>query len=221
MSTAVNASLFANMEPVFLIILAVIVLHESFGRWHVMSSIIVSTGVVLVALRGFTTGVAFNPGDLLLVLSGFCFATGSIIFRKKLRHCKPHLVLFARATVAISCFFLFSPFIQHPLIEEIQLFPLAAVPVLLGFSFISRFLNVFGFYEALDRLPVTTVSLTNNLGIFTSILFAWWLLGEPLSWYHAVGGVLIVSGTLLLEISGTHPTKKHLEHHHRTRGPRA
>jgi drug/metabolite transporter (DMT)-like permease len=217
MSTAVNASLFANMEPVFMLILAVFILHETFRRQHALSALTIIGGVLMISLRGFSENLHTNPGDALLILSSFCFAVGSIVFRKKLHHCQPHLVLFGRTVMAMSCFFLVSPFIEHPLISEIRAFPLAIVPVLLGFGFVSRFLNVFSFYEALDRLPVTTVSLMNNVAIITSVLFTWWVLHEPIEWYHLLGGALIVLGALLLEISGLHPTKTHLERHLRQR----
>lgn len=217
MSSAVNASLFGNMEMVFLILLAVIALREPFRREYALSVCTMIAGMLIIALRGFTEGVELRMGDILLVLSSLSFATGSAIFRKYLHHLEPQIVLFVRSGVAITCFFLISPFLQHPLIEEIRAFPLAMLPVLIGFGFISRFLNIFSFYEALDRLPVTVVSLFSNLTVITSILFAWWILREPIAWYHIAGGILIVLGTLILEATGTHPTPRHLELHLRQR----
>jgi drug/metabolite transporter (DMT)-like permease len=223
LSTAVNASLFGNLEPVFLVMLAVLVLGERFTQRHIVAGIAVLIGMVTISLRGFTDGLQWNAGDVLLVLASLAFAVGSIVFRKKLRHAQPHLVLFMRAVVAVSCFFLASPFISHPLIEEIRALPLSLVPVLIGFGFISRFLNVFTFYEALDRLPVTTVSLVVNLTVIVSIAFAWLLLGEPISWYHILGGGLIVLGTLILESGCIHRKQedhKHWETHLRQKNHR-
>lgn len=216
MSTAVNASLFSNTEMIFLIILAVVILREPFRREHALSVCTMIAGVLIIALRGFTEGLNFRVGDILLVLSGLSFAVGSTIFRKYLHHVEPQIVLFVRASVAITCFFLISPFTRHPLIEEIRAFPAALLPVLLGFGFISRFLNIFSFYEALDRLPVTVVSLFSNLTVIISITFAWWMIGEPIAWYHAAGGILIVLGALVLEVSG-HPAARQLEQHLRQR----
>lgn len=221
MSTAVNASLFGNMEMVFLIVLAVIVLREKFRREHVLCVCTMLAGVLIIALRGFTEGLQFYPGDALLVLASLSFAIGSIIFRKFLHGTDPHVILFIRASVALCCFFVLSAFIGHPLIGEIRAFPLAMLPILLGFGFISRFLNIFSFYKALDHLRVTVVSLLSNLTVITSILFASWLLREEIFWYHLMGGALLILGTILLEVAGTHPSPKHLEMHHRSRGPRA
>ena len=219
-STAVNATLFGNMETMFLIILAVLLLREKFRREHALSVCTMIAGMLIIAMRGFTEGLHLYAGDALLVLSSLSFATGSIIYRKYLHHVEPQVVLFVRSTVSISCFFLITPFLQHPLIAEIRAFPIALLPVLIGFGLISRFLNIFSFYEALDRLPITVVSLVNNLTVITSIAFASWLLHEPILGYHIIGGVLLLLGVLLLEVAGVHPSRKHLEIHHRTRGPR-
>lgn len=219
LSTAVNASLFGNLEPVFLVLLAVLVLGEKWTSRHFLSGIAVLIGMVTISLKGFSDGLEVNMGDALLVLASLAFALGSIVFRKKLHHAKPHLVLFMRSVVAVTCFFLASPFITHPLIEEIKNFPLELIPILLGFGFISRFLNVFTFYEALDHLAVTTVSLIVNLTVIVSIVFAWMLLGEPVAWYHVVGGALIILGTIVLEVR--HGKKElHLETHLRQRNHR-
>ena len=216
-STAVNASLFTNMEMVFLVMLAILILRESFHREHVLSALAITAGMLTISLRGFTEGIHLYAGDMLFVLSGLSFAVGSLVFRKYLRHAKSHVVLFVRAMVAVMLFFIFSALVGHPLADDIRAFPLSVIPVLIGFGFISRFLKVFSFYEALDHLPVTTVSLMNNMGIITSIGFAWWVLREPIEGYHIVGGVLIVLGTILLEVAGTHRTPKQLQAHHRTR----
>ncbi len=216
-STAVNASLFMNMEMVFLVLLAVMVLHEPFRREHLLSTLAITAGMLTISLRGFTEGLHLYQGDILLILSSFSFAVGSIIFRRSLHDVPPHVVLFLRSAVAVCFFLAIVPFLTHPLWAEIRAFPLAAVPVLLGFGFISRFLNVFSFYEALDRLSVTTVSLMNNASVVTSIFFAWWILYEPILPYHIVGGGLIVLGTILLEVLGVHPSARHLERHLRQR----
>ena len=220
-STAVNSSLFTNMESVFLVMLAVIILREPFRREHVLSSLTIVAGILIIALRGFTAGLHFYWGDMLLILSSLSFALGGLIFRRSLHDMNPHIVLFFRAIVGITFFILLTAFMQHHIFEEIRAFPLAMLPVLVGFGFISRFLNTFSFYEALDRLPVTTVSLVSNVTIITSILFAWWMLGEPILGYHILGGGLIILGTILLEVIGIHRSPAELEGHSRTRGPRA
>lgn len=212
-TTAVNGSLFGNTEMVFLILLAVVVLGEKFTPTHTLSVCMIVAGMIVIALHGFNDGLAFAPGDIFLILASATFAVGSIVFRKFLHHTEPHLVLLVRSAVAISCFFLFSPFLNHTLMQEIVSLPLMAIPVLCGFAFVSRFLNVFGFYASIERLPVTTVSLASNMSIVTSTLFAHVYLGESVLPYHLAGGGFILLGMILLDSAGTHSSEKHLERH--------
>ena len=113
----------------------------------------------------------------------------------------------------MSAFFVISPFIRHPFISEVIHFPTHLIPALLGFGFISRFLSSMTFYQSMEKLTLTTVSLVGSLGLIGSVIFANWYLGEPIEWYHYVGGAFVILGTIMLEFIGTHPDEEHLEMH--------
>lgn len=212
-TSAVNAMLFSSTEMVFLLLLGVFLMKESFTRFHFLSTVVILMGVVTISLRGFSAGFALQPGDLLLLAAAFSFSCGSITFRKYLHHVDPQLVILARSSLPVLMFFFISPFLKVPFIEEISAFPLALIPVLLGFGLISRFLNTFSFYEALEHLPVSTVSLFSNLTMVVGISIAYFFLGESVELYHLFGGAFIVIGVLILEFVGYHPTEEHLEIH--------
>jgi len=220
-TSAVNATLFSNAEMIFLIGLAVLLLKERITRIHVLSISIIGLGILVIALQGFTQNIQLQYGDFLIVLASLGFGIGSVTYRKYFHHIDPHIMLFVRSLIGISGFFLLSPFVSQPLIAQVQVFPLHSLPILIGFALISRFLNAFSFYTALDRLPVSTVSLASNLTIICATAFSAWFLKESLYNYHFVGGLLIVLGTVLLEIVGTHQTKKHLKLHLHGRPHRA
>lgn len=211
-SSAVNASLLGNTEMVFLMLLAMLLLGERCTRAQVASACLIFFGMIVIALRGFTEGFVFQWGDVLLVAASLTWAVGSITFRKYL-HQDPHMVLLVRSMIAVMFFFVLSSLIGPSVMDDILLFPLELVPALLGFAFISRFLNVFSFYEAIDRLPVTSVSLLCNLTSIVSILFAHFYAGESIQYYHLAGGGLIILGTILLEMTGLHPSRTHHEAH--------
>jgi drug/metabolite transporter (DMT)-like permease len=217
----VNANLFGNAEMVFLILLAIFVLGERWTVGHAIASISIALGIFIVALRGFTEGISFRTGDILIILASLSFSLGSITFRKYLHHIEPQIAIFVRSLTAISVFLLLhglalaagsgeeSALPVHSFLAEIRSFPLALLPALLGFCFIARFCNVLTFYVALDRLPVATVSLLGSLTVVTGTLFAHWYLDEPILWYHTFGGSLIILGGIILETLGLHPSEKH------------
>ncbi len=198
-------------------LLAIVVLRETFTRVHALSICAMVGGIITIALRGFTSGFVLQPGDALIILSGMTYAVGSITYRRFLHHCDHSILLRVRSLVAVSCFLILLPFYETSLLAEVRALPLAIIPVLLGFGFLSKFLNVFGFYEALERLEVTTVSLTMNLSVIVSVVFAHWFLGEGIYAYHYVGGALLLLGTFMLEFAGTHQTEEQLEGHLRQR----
>jgi len=218
-TTAVNAGFFGKSEIAFLMIFAHVLLGEKVTRAHYAAIVSIVTGIVVISFHGFTQGFSIYGGDLIVICAAFCYALSNIIYRKKVSRVQPHIALFVRSSTAIAAFFLVSPFIQHPFIEELLNFPLALIPVLIGFGFVSRFLNSVMYYQAIELLPITTVSLVGSLDVIGSTAFAFFFLGEAVHWFQYVGGAFIIGGTVLLEIMGTHPTEEHLEKHLKHRLP--
>lgn len=216
---AANAELFGRSEMLFLLLLAWLFLGESLTKTHALAGCSIVIGTLIVALRGFEEHLTLHQGDLFVIYGSFNFSLGSIIFKRYLHDLPPELVLFVRSGMAVAIFFLLSPFVEHQFIEDVEELPLSLIPVLLSFGFVSRFLSVFSFYTAADHLPVSTISLFAPMGTIAGVLFAHIYLGEPLFWYHYVGGSFTILGALLMSLAGLHPSKENLtsqmKQHHR------
>ncbi len=213
-TSAVNASLFGNAEMMFMMFMAVLILKEEWTLMHFVSTLSIVLGITTICLHGFTDGLTFQIGDALLLLSSFSFATGSIVFRKYLHGTDPQLAVFMRSVVPVAMFFLIAPFFPSPLLHDVSTLSLTLIGALFAFGLISRFLNTFTFYESIDRLPVSTVSLFSNLTMIVAIGLAHAILGENIEFYHVLGGALIVLGTILIELRGAHAaTEEQLESH--------
>lgn len=216
---AANAELFGRSEMLFLLLLAWLFLDESLTKTHALAGCSIVIGTLIVALRGFEEHLTLHPGDLFIIYGSFNFSIASIIFKRYLHDLPPELVLFVRSGIAVAIFFLLSPFVEHQFIEDVQELPLSLLPVLLSFGFVSRFLSVFSFYTATDHLPISTISLFAPIGTIAGVLFAHVYLGEPLFWYHYIGGSFTILGALLISLAGLHPSEEHLasnmKQHHR------
>ena len=216
-TTAVNAGFFGRSEMVFLLVGGTLFLGERVTRAHLLAMSTIAAGIAIISLRGFTAGLHVQAGDLVIIGAAVAFATGSILCRKRLRHIQPHILLGSRSFTAIVGFLTFSLFVPHSLAAEIGALPVALIPALIGFGFISRFINSVAFYEALKRLPISTISFATAIDVILGTVVAWAMLGESIHWFHFLGGGFILLGILLLELLGTHPTEKALEHHVRQR----
>lgn len=200
MTTAVNASLFGRSEIIFILVLAHFTLGEKIERAHFIAASTIMAGLLFVSLQGFTANITFQPGDLIIVAATMCFASGNIIYRRYLPHLEPHIALFTRCSCAIIGFFILSSFIPVRFADEIAVFPVELIPALIGFGFISRFLNSLLYYQAIERVPMTTVGMFSTLDVIGSAVFASVYLGETISWYHLVGGSLLILGNILLTL---------------------
>lgn len=220
MTGPINAELFIRAEDIFLVLLAVAFLGEKLKKQHILGALSVFLGVAIVTLRGFSETLTFSRGDAYILLAAAFYACGGILYKKKLHKVEPELMIFCRTCIALAVFFLSAPFLHHTLIEELQNFPTELIVALLGYGFLARFVNLFSFYESIERLPVRTVSLLLNLGLVGSIAFANIYLGAAILPFHIAGAGFILIGSVLMEIESITGRKfglaAHLKHRHRS-----
>lgn len=213
LTTAVNAELFSRAEMLFLILLSAFVIREAITKRHMLSFALILFGIACVALRGFAVGMELQLGDALIISSALFYAIGGIIIKKYLHGIQPEIIILSRAACAACTFALLLPFVEIGLSGELKLINMGIIMSLLGYSFISRFLGVYGFYQAIENLKVSTVSMAGTLTVVGGMIFASIYLGEHIHVYHIVGGTFIVSGVILAQTNGIHGKKTDPEHH--------
>lgn len=206
-TSAVNANFFGKAEMLFVLLFAGVLLHERLKRPQFLAGASITAGLVIIALHGFTEAITPRIGDFLIILATISFAVSNTIYSKYLHHVPSHIALCSRSIVAVGAFFLVSPFIPHSLYGEVSLFPFVLIPALIGFGFISRFINSVAFYESIERLPMSSIALVGSVDVILSTIVANAMLGEHVRWYHFLGGGFIILGTLLLELLHEPPSK--------------
>lgn len=201
MTTAINAELMGKgTEMVLLPLLALLFLRQSLHRHHIIAGVLIFSGVLMIVLQGFSESFIPHRGDFILLAAAFFFSIGNIIFCKFLHKIEPQIVIFTRSVCSVGAFFIVSAFVEHAAFDELASLQFDLILVAIGFGFISRFIYIFSFYEAMDHLPVSTVSLFGAFMLTGGVTFAWMYLGEELSWYHFAGGSLVLLGMILLEV---------------------
>ena len=212
-TTAVNAEIFGRSEMLFLIIFTAFILHNDFRKSHILGGFAILCGLITVTTRGFNSNFAFYSGDWIILTAASFYALGGTIVRAKISHIEPELHIFIRAISMIIFFAAISPFVENPLSGEIAEFPLDLIPVLISFGLLSRFVTVFSFYKAIERVPISTLTSMSSLTTAFSALFAFLYLGEDLGWHQIIGGMLIIIGALYVNFHGLHRDEKHMKQH--------
>lgn len=208
-STATNASLFAGVDLAVTMGLAALWLNQRFSRRQLVGAAIVVGGIASSFLLSLGNGITPQSGDFLLLLGTLLFCSSNICFRRYLSDCDPRLFLTVRIGVAITTLCFISPFLNVSMSQEIFNLPAALILSLIGFGAISRFTGMYGYYTAVERLPIGTVSLCGSTTVIASVLLSHLLTGEPLLWTHALAAGLIVGGSIVFEW----PARKKMKWH--------
>jgi drug/metabolite transporter (DMT)-like permease len=200
-TSAGNASLLGSSEMLCVLLLGSWLLRERITRMQGIGALVVITGVMVINLSSVGEAFGVHIGDLLVVLGTIVSGAGAVLFKKYLSHVMPELSIIIRNFAGIIAVLILGVFLDHWLVAEVQALPLQKVILLVVFTFFSRYLNLTFFYEALDRLPVTTISLIEIASPLTGLMFAFLILGERISSAQMLGGIFIVFGLLLEQVS--------------------
>ena len=202
-STATNAALLVATEPIALVALAPVVLGERLtGRegWGTALALLGATVIVVNGVPGLTVAIAPHwRGDLLLLLSGVCFAAYSLLGRPLLaRH--PSIRVTAWS-------FLWGLVTTAPLAAvEWQVaarspWTAASVAAVLYLGVVMTGLGYLVWNWALERVSAARAAIYLNVQPLVGTLLGVVWLGEPLSVFTVAGGSLVVLG-LWLALTG-------------------
>jgi len=200
-TTAVNATMLSSAEVVSVLFLSHLFLSERMSRMQLAGLLTVILGIVIVNVSSVGASLDVHFGDFLILCGCVASGSGVVLFKKYLSHVMPELAIVIRNIAGIIAVGILSLVVSHPVSAEVAAFPMQKVLLLLAFTFFSRYLNLVFYYEALDRLPATTLSLIHIAGPLTGVLFAYLILGEQIQSFHILGGIFIVFGLLLEQTS--------------------
>ncbi len=158
-----------------------------------MGIAIAFTGVLILLLgRGLRAAVGPLIGDL-FILGGV--AAWAIYTAEGKTFTAQHGAIRATAWTMIAASLWILPCAPFVVVPD-QLLG-ASATALAGIVFLAVVTSVISYllwYFALSRLDASRVAIFANLHPVATALAAWWLLGDPLNWEMAVGGILVLVG---------------------------
>jgi drug/metabolite transporter (DMT)-like permease len=185
-----NATFFATTAPIWVVAFAWLLFGERTGRRTLIGlALCLAGGAALVA-----QSLRFRPegafGDALGVATGVFFGLYFLAIEAARRRASAARVTFEASLVTAAVLLAVSVAVEGRLTPV----SFAGLGALLGMSWISHAGGQGLLSVALGRLPATFSSLVIFLEAVAAALFAWGLLGEPISGVQALGGALIMAG---------------------------
>ena len=195
-STATNAALLITVEPVSLILLSPIFLGERLSRRELAGAALTVLGATLVVLNVLPgSSAAFAPhwrGDLLLVLSGLCYAGYSLIGRHVLAR---HAALPVTAWSIVWGLVAMLPLAGLEWLDGRR--PVWGQAAIWGTLYLALVVTALGYLVwnyGLERVEAPRLALLINVQPVVGALLGVWWLREPLTVLTVVGGVLVLVG---------------------------
>ena len=188
-----STSLILSIVPVLTAVFAVIFLKERLSRLRIVGIVLVTIGMVLVAVSSASDSAGSNPllGNILIFCSALAWAIYTIQGRKMVSS-YPALVMTTASTGAGILFII--PFtVWEVFTSGLPHFSLVGIADLLYLGLAASALTMFLWNYALHSLPASVASTYINLVPIIGVASAY-LLGENPPVLQIIGGVLAILG---------------------------
>jgi len=201
-TNASRSTLFVNLQPFFLLVLAhYFISGDQISKRKVLGILVGFTGVAFVFLEKKGVASDFQTGDLIVLSAAFIWACNGVYTKKIIANFEPfHIVLYPMM-IATPLFFLEALVWDGNMISEIN------SRVILSLLYQAVVSGSFGFIAWVTLLKkYGAVSLHSFIFIMpiAGVLLGGLILGEPITTKIILALLLIVSGIFIVNLKWVH-----------------
>lgn len=198
-TTATNTSLIVCSCPLFAALLISLRYRaERFGKWQMAGSVLAFAGMVVVVLNGRFVLRLSPIGDVLAFAACLCWAVYSLLMKTVTGRYSTMFItrkVFFYGVLTIIPYYMFVPGLPA---LDVLLRP----QVMANLFFLGCVASMVCFLTwnwCMARLGAVRATNWVYFNPITTIVFAWWLLGEQITPWFILGSVMILSGLYLSE----------------------
>ena len=198
LTTVTNAALLNAASPISLALLSVVILKERLPSRSIVGILLSVIGVAVIITRGSWEVVShsqYNLGDIILLSTQLSWSLYSIYGRRLMEHVSP-LAATTYTYMAGGCWLILgSCFFERDQwhFADVSWASWAAIAYQ---STLGSFAH-FWFYDAIAVVGPSRAGIFLNLVPVMAIGIAYFILGEPLTPSHLIGGAIVISGILV------------------------
>jgi drug/metabolite transporter (DMT)-like permease len=196
-TTAINGAMIQSTMSAVIILATLVMFKERVTRLQILGVTICISGAFVVILRGqwdTLVGLAFAPGDILMMGAVILYALYSALLRQRPAI---HPLSFLIYTFGLGIIFLLPLYIWELAGSATMTL---TYPVIVSILYVALFPSIVAYFcwnRGVEVLGANRTGLFINLiPVFASIL-AVLFLGEPLQAFHMIGMALIFGGMIL------------------------
>ncbi|MBP1904285.1 drug/metabolite transporter (DMT)-like permease [Paenibacillus turicensis] len=204
-SSTTEAGIFQAMIPIFTMFLAAGFLGERPNLYRKIGIGLSVCGVILIfVLKGVNIGSASMLGGGLILISAFSSAGYNVFARKLVQNYNVFQMTCVMSAIAFIFFNVFAVG-RHMVVGDLNLFfqpflDLKFTLSILYLGILSSLCTSFLSNYALIELEASQMSLFAHLATLITLAAGAFILGEPLSYYHIIGALLIIGGLIFANL---------------------
>lgn len=199
-----NCTLLNNIAPLWVALFALLVWKEKLKNWFWAGLALTLAGAVIILGADFLKHPQLGVGDGFAFISSF-FYGGYFLVTQSSRS-KISALQYIWMVNLVSALLLtgFNLSLGIPMLG----YDLNTWLVFAGAGIISQTIGYFSVAYSLGHLPASIVSPTMVIQIAVTSMIAIPLAGESLSWIQIVGGVTVLAGIVIINLTRGQPTAK-------------
>lgn len=198
-----NATLLNNLSPLWVALFVLLVWRETLNRWFWLGLSLALAGAAVILGSDLITHPQLGKGDFLAFLSSFFYAGYFLVTQVARR--SGSLWRYSWSIYIVSAFLLLGFNLSMGI--PIFAYPLKTFLVFIAIGIFCQAIGLTSIVYALGHLPASIVSPTMVAQIVLTSLLAIPLTGERLSVFQVLGGVIVIAGIILVNISRSRSTK--------------
>lgn len=193
---AINGVLISRTQMVFVGIISALWLRERVTGNQIVGTIVMLGGAYFIATKGLTSQITLGSGDTLLIGAAIFGALSTNVFKMYLSEVSPHLVVLMRNVFGAILNLTLVPVIfgfQH---DFTRLGDSQVLTTAIAFTLIAIVGAQYLWYKSVELIPANAASTIGMTSPFFGVVIAIAVLGEQLTYFHVIGGLLIVIGLI-------------------------
>ena len=197
-------SFLGNISPVFVLTLSFVFLKERLNNLEILGVIIALSGAFIIGYKGGTNLTdMFIDGSQYIVYSTFLFSTVSVLSKRYIIELSPLLIALNR-TIFLFIFSLIIMYYEH---QSFNISSYALRSLFIG-SILGPFLTAVTGLLALQYIDLSKKSIISSTKSLFVLLGAYLYFGQFPKTYEIFGGILSITGVLLIILGKIRLKKK-------------
>ncbi len=192
LTSGTNTGLLLQIEPIYALILGLIIFRESFDRKKFLATGLMILGAIVVIYKGF---VLPNIGDIFILLTTLMYQISHTFVKKLLDKGEAMTLILAGRQLLGGLMLLFFAYIQAP-----NFLDLLNNPQNIGSGiYLGLYLSIvlILWYSAVKKMPLSVASSFLPVTALVALLGSAIFLKETITTQHYLGFIIIVSGMIL------------------------